>query len=315
MRNSLILFVLFLSSLSLWGKEVYLFSYFIGNGEDGLHLAYSYDGLKWETLNNGRSLLAPLVGKDRLMRDPSIVRGKDGTFHMVWTTGWWDKHIGHASSGNLVHWSEQQTIPVMYHEPETKNSWAPEVFYDEKDDLFYIVWASTVPGKFPEIPTSEREKGLNHRLYVVTTKDFKTFNETKLFFDPGFSVIDGAIIKDGETYWMIVKNENSAPAEKNLRITFSEDLKKGFPGNVSENISGNSWAEGPSPIKIGKYVYVYFDKYTEKKYGAIRSEDGNNWEDISDLILFPSGTRHGTAFKITEEEFEKLKKSIDQQFH
>ena len=30
------------------GDEVLLFSYFKGNGEDGLHLAYSRDGLQWK---------------------------------------------------------------------------------------------------------------------------------------------------------------------------------------------------------------------------------------------------------------------------
>ncbi|MCB5252020.1 MAG: glycoside hydrolase family 28 protein, partial [Candidatus Cloacimonetes bacterium] len=53
------------------GNNVFLFSYFTGNGEDGLHLAYSLDGLSWKPLNNGESLLTPMVGKDRLMRDPS----------------------------------------------------------------------------------------------------------------------------------------------------------------------------------------------------------------------------------------------------
>lgn len=288
-------------------SQVYLFSYFMGNGESGLHMAYSHDGMTWKALNNGQPLLNPTAGKDRLMRDPSIVQGRDGKFHMVWTTGWWDQHIGYASSNDLVNWSEQETIPVMYHEPGTRNSWAPELFYDEADDLFYIVWASTIPGKFPELPTSEREKGLNHRQYMVTTKDFKEFSDTELFFNPDFSVIDAAIIKKDGLFWMILKNENSAPAEKNLRITFTDDLKKGFPTRVSENISGNSWVEGPSPLMIGEYVYVYFDKYTEKKFGAIRSKDGKQWEDISDKIAFPQGTRHGTAFTVSYEIFQGLK--------
>ena len=287
--------------------DVYLFSYFTGNGQDGLHLAYSCNGLNWKPLNNGASLLTPMVGKDRLMRDPSITRGKDGLFHMVWTTGWWDRHIGYASSPDLIHWSEQRTIPVMGHEPETRNSWAPELFYDEADDLFYIVWASTVSGKFPEIATSEREKGLNHRQYAVTTRDFVTFSDTKLFFDPGFSVIDAAIIRQDGKYWMIVKNENSAPAEKNLRVVFTDDLKKGFPATVSENISGDTWAEGPAPLRVGEYIYVYFDKYTEKKYGAIRSRDGLVWEDVSEQITFPLGTRHGTAFRINRKEWNNIK--------
>ena len=287
-------------------SNVYLFSYFMGNGEDGLHLAYSYDGFKWEALNNGESLLTPMVGKDRLMRDPSITRGNDGIFHMVWTTGWWDQHIGYASSCDLIHWSEQRTIPVMDHVPETRNSWAPELFYDEADSLFYIVWASTVTGRFSELSVTESEKGLNHRLWYVTTKDFITFSETALFFDPGFSVIDGAIIKNENKYWMILKNENSAPPEKNLRIAITENLKNGFPAEVSANISGNAWAEGPAPIRIGQYVYVYFDQYRDKKYGAIRSTDGKQWEDVSEQIQFPSGTRHGTVFTITGNEFEKL---------
>jgi beta-galactosidase len=222
------------------GTDIFLFSYFTGNGEDGLHLAYSFDGLSWYPLNNGESLLTPMVGKDRLMRDPSITRGKDGLFHMVWTTGWWDRHIGYASSPDLFHWSKQRTIPVMEHEPETRNSWAPELFYDEVDDLFHIVWASTIPGKFPEMVTSESEKALNHRLYAVTTRDFTSFSDTKLFYDPGFSVIDAAFIRQDGKYWMIIKNENSAPAEKNLRVVFTDDLKKGFPLTVSENISGDS---------------------------------------------------------------------------
>ena len=75
-------------------QKTYLFSYVVGNGQDGLHLAYSTDGLKWEALNKGESLLTPESGKDKLMRDPCIIQGPDGKFHMVWTTGWWDKHIG-----------------------------------------------------------------------------------------------------------------------------------------------------------------------------------------------------------------------------
>ena len=31
-------------------KKVYLFTSFRGNGEDGLHLAYSYDGYHWTDL-------------------------------------------------------------------------------------------------------------------------------------------------------------------------------------------------------------------------------------------------------------------------
>ena len=92
--------------------SVYIFSYFVGQA-DGLHLAYSTDGLRWTPLANNESILTPKVGEDKLMRDPSICQGSDGTFHMVWTSSWNDRIIGHASSKDLVNWSDQQAIPVQ----------------------------------------------------------------------------------------------------------------------------------------------------------------------------------------------------------
>ncbi len=295
--------------VSYAGEPVYLFSYFLNNGTDGLHLAYSYDGLKWTALKNGSSFLAPTVGKDKLMRDPSICQAPDGTFHMVWTSSWTDRIIGYASSTDLIHWSEQQAIPVMMHEPDAKNCWAPELFYDKKSKTYYIFWATTIPGRHKEVTTSEREKGSNHRMYYVTTKDFKSFSETKMFFNPDFSVIDAAIVYDSQEkdYIMVVKNENSKPAEKNLRVTRTKKLKKGFPTEVSSPINGNYWCEGPAPLFVGNDLYVYFDKYILKKYGAVRSTDhGRTWEDVSDLVSFPSGTRHGTAFAVDKAVLEKL---------
>lgn len=286
-------------------EEAYLFSYFNGNG-DGLHLAYSTDGLNWEAVKNDTVLLKPEIGKDKLMRDPSIVQDEEGTFHMVWTSGWWDQGIGYASSKDLINWSEQQNIPVMEKFEGAKNTWAPELFYDKTDKTFYIFWSSTVPGAFPDLPTSESEKGLNHRQYYVTTKDFKTFSETQLFFEPGFSVIDGAILEKDDTYYLFVKNENSNPAEKNIRIT-SNDKPYGFPTEVSAPITGDYWAEGPTPLQVGDYVYVYFDKYTQGRYGAIRTKDMKHWEDVSDSIYFPKGIRHGTAFKVSGKILEGLK--------
>ena len=294
---------------SVLADNVYLFSYFKGNGEDGLHLAYSHDGLKWQALKNDKSFLTPNIGKDKLMRDPSICQGPDGTYHMVWTSGWWDRIIGYASSKDLVNWSEQKAIPVMEHEPEAKNSWAPELFYDDATRTYYILWATTIPGRYSEVATSKSENGLNHRIYYVTTKDFNTFSDTKIFFNPDFCAIDAAIMKqaDGQ-YMMAVKNENLAPAEKNIRITRTTSLNSGFPTRVSEPITGDYWAEGPSPLQIDDYTYIYFDKYTQHKYGAVRSKDGQNWEDVSEMTEYPQGTRHGTAFTVPEHVLQLLLK-------
>lgn len=276
--------------------EAYLFAYFIGNGEDGLHLAYSEDGLKWEALNNNKPFLTPTVGGDKLMRDPCVISGPDGRFHMVWTVSWKEKGIGYASSEDLVHWSEQKFIPVMEHEPKSKNCWAPEVFYDKNSLQYIIFWSSTIPGRFPETEKSG-DNGYNHRMYYVTTKDFKDFSEAKLFYNQGFNVIDGTLIKENNEYVLFLKDETRQPPEKNIRIATSTELTKNY-SKPTKPITGDYWAEGPTPIKIGEFWIVYFDKYTEHKMGAVRSKDLKNWEDISDQVTFPTGTRHGTVFAV-----------------
>jgi hypothetical protein len=91
---SLLLIVLIFSMAEAKDK-VYLFTYFKGNGEDGLHLAYSRDGYNYTTLNNDKSFLNPEVGVSKLMRDPCVIRTPDGTFHMVWTAGWTERGIGY----------------------------------------------------------------------------------------------------------------------------------------------------------------------------------------------------------------------------
>ena len=284
--------------------SVYLFSYFKGNGEDGLHLAYSEDGCAWKTLNNDQSLLQPKVGESQLMRDPCIIRGGDGKFHMVWTAGWNEEGIGYAHSEDFIHWSEQKFIPVMEREPTARNCWAPELFYDDVQQLYMIYWATTIPGRFPETE-STGDDAYNHRIYYVTTKDFQTFPPTQLLYEQGFNVIDATIIKEGGEYIMFLKDETRHPPEKNIRIATSQSLTQGF-GKPTEPITEDYWAEGPTVVNHDGQWIVYFDKYTEHQMGAVASTDLKNWEDISEKISFPEGTRHGTALKISRAELAPL---------
>jgi predicted GH43/DUF377 family glycosyl hydrolase len=287
-------------------KQVYLFSYFTGNGQDGLHLAYSEDGYNWTTLKNNHSFLTPTVGQDKLMRDPCVIKGKDGKFHMVWTVSWKERGIGYASSNDLVNWSEQKYIPVMEHEPTARNCWAPELFYDKDSDLYMIYWATTIPGLFPETQV-EGDNGLNHRIYYVTTKDFITFSETKLLYDQGFNAIDAVIKKIDGKYVMFVKDETIQPEpRKDIRISISDKLTEGY-SPAGEPIT-KSWVEGPTIAKIGDTYVLYFDKYRQKKMGAVVSTDLKTWTDVSEMINFPAGTRHGTFFVANQKILEKLLK-------
>ncbi|HDR68158.1 MAG TPA: glycosyl hydrolase [Bacteroidaceae bacterium] len=284
--------------------EVYLFSYFQHNGEDGLHLAYSEDGLNWTALNDNKSFLKPAAGNDRLMRDPCIIKGGDDKFHMVWTVSWNEKGIGYACSDDLINWSEQKYIPVMHHEPEARNCWAPELFYDKEHEQYLIYWSTTIPGRFPETEATG-DNGYNHRIYYTLTKDFVDFEDTRLLYDPGYNAIDATIYQTDDHYIMFFKNETRYPEpEKNIRIATSLNLTGNYsPG--SESITGN-WVEGPTVTRTCDGWIVYFDKYRQRKMGAVYSGDLKNWTDISDKISFPEGTRHGTVLKVNRSVLEKL---------
>ncbi|MBH8558939.1 glycoside hydrolase family 43 protein [Hymenobacter negativus] len=285
-------------------NEALIFCYFKNNGQDGLHLASSRDGHTWTALKHDSTFLRPTVSQDRLMRDPCILRGADGLFHMVWTVSWQDKGIGYASSKDLIHWSEQRFLPVMAHEPGTRNTWAPEITYDPATKTYLIYWASTVTGKFPETQRPE-EKGYNHRIYATSTKDFQAFTPTKLLYEPGFNVIDASIQPDGRRYVMFLKDETREPVQKNLRVAFADKLAGPY-GPASAPITGRYWAEGPTAIRLGADWLVYFDKYREHKYGAVKSTDLMHWTDVSEQIKLPAGLRHGTIFRVSAKELKRL---------
>lgn len=288
-------------------EDVYLFTSFRGNGEDGLRFLYSFDGMKW--MNVPGAFLKPLVGPSKLMRDPSLVRGPDGVFHLVWTTGWSkDQGFGHSSSKDLVHWSPQQFVPVMEHEPTTVNVWAPEIFYDETEKQFIICWASTIPGRFPD---HKEPHDNNQRMYYTTTQDFKTFAPAKLFLDPDFSIIDCQIVKDSDRYVLIIK-DNSRP-QRNLRVGFGK-TPLGPWENISEPFT-EQFTEGPTTLKLGDDWVIYFDAYRKSTYDAVKTRDFKNFIDISKEVSFPVGHKHGTAIKVPRKELVYLLKVGSEQIH
>ena len=308
MKKIIVGWVFFFSMVvvSAQSKEVvYMFSYFKNNGQDGLHLAYSNDGYNFTALNHDSSYLRPVLSKDKLMRDPCIIRGADNQFHMVWTVSWNARGIGYASSPDLIHWSEQLYIPVMEHEDSAKNCWAPEINYDSKKGEYVIYWATTIPGRFPGTDSTGDGQN-NHRIYYTKTKDFKNFSKAKILYDRGFNVIDATIVQDGKQFVMFLKDETKRPvAQKNIRVATSKQLTKKY-SDPSQPITGKYWAEGPTAVKINNEWIVYFDKYRDHQYGAVSSTDLVHWNDISEKISFPKGTRHGTVFTISKDELTKL---------
>lgn len=312
-RLGLILLALGVRALAADAKdEVLLFSYFMGNGEDGLHLATSEDGLKWTALRGGASFLQPVAGENKLMRDPCLLLGPDGVFRMVWTTSWTGGTIGYSSSEDLVHWTKQKTLNVMGHEPTTANCWAPEIIWDAAKAHYLIFWSSTVPGRFL-VPDETERKDLNrpprnHRLYSTTTKDFETFTPTKLHYEPGINVIDETMVQDGAGWVMFVKNETEIPAPaKNMYLVRGPSPDGPWTAPSAPITPPGLWVEGGTAIKIGEWWHLYYDIYRDKKYGVLRTKDFTVWEDVSAELVMPKGIRHGTVLRVPRAIVNLLK--------
>ena len=285
-------------TLSVGAKDIYVSTSFHEPATEGLRFIYSYDGIKWDSIQG--VFLRPEVGTQKVMRDPSLVKGPDGTFHLVWTSSWrGDRGFGYASSKDLIHWTTQRFISTGMEE-STVNTWAPELFYDDVKKQFLIVWASCVPGKFPDYQEDHKN---NHRLYYMTTKDFKSFSKAQLFYDPGFSAIDATLIKRGTGDYVMVVKDNSRPM-RNIKVAFSKSPYG--PWSPASEPFTESYTEGPSTAKVGDWWYIYYDSYRHKIYGAHRTKDFKTFQDQTGAVNFPVGHKHGTVFMADEQLVEGL---------
>ncbi len=297
--------LLFISTVSCSGnKELYVSTSFHEPANEGLRFIYSEDGLKWDSVPG--AWLKPTIGNQKVLRDPSIVRTPDGVFHLVWTSSWkGDLGFGYAESKDLIHWSESTMIPVMKNEPTTVNVWAPDIFYDDENDQFVVVWASCIPKRFS---LGVEKEDNNHRLFYITTKDFKTISETKLFYDPGFSSIDATIVKRGKSDYVMVFKDNTRP-NRNLKVAFAKS-PLGPYSNASTTFT-EGFVEGPTVEKVDSDYIIYFDEYRKFSYGAVKTKDFIHYTNISDIISVPQGHKHGTIFKAPVSVVENLKKTFE----
>lgn len=280
-------------------KDVYMFTSFHEPANEGLRFLYSYDAYHWNDLHH--IYLKPEAGGAKIMRDPSIAQGPDGIFHLVWTTGWKDdRGIGYASSPDLIHWSEQQHLDVMGYEPTAVNAWAPELFYDDDGKRFIIVFASTVPFRFPK---GEEDENNNHRLYYTTTTDFKTFTPTRLFLDPKFSVIDAEIVKRARHDYVLVMKDNTRP-NRNILVAFSNN-PLGPWTDYSKRFT-EMYSEGPTVTKAGNNWLIYYDSYRLNKFGAVKTTDFKTFINITDSVSVPKLHKHGTIFKVDKRTLKGL---------
>lgn len=278
------------------GNAAWLFTSFRGDG-DALHLAYSYDGTDWTDLD--REFFRPQVGS-KLIRDPHVLRDLDGLYRMVWTTGWKDLGIGYATSRDLVHWSEQKFLPLMDKVMGAQSCWAPELF-PLSDGSYLLIWSSAVP-----VVGEANPRFLAH---FTITKDFVSYAEPRVLFDPGFGNIDSTLLYSEGKYRLVFKavDDQSAKVWGPLHVAISDQPTGPFQ-LLPDLVVSQERVEGPAPVVLGDRTLVYFDHYTDHRYGVRETRDWKTWTDITKTAAVVKGQRHGSILAVPGEVVEALRR-------
>lgn len=317
----------------------YVFAYFRDPkfnkaGDFGLYLATSRDGYAWEPANGDRPLFNPIAGNSRGMRDPCIARAPDGSFHCVWTWETGDRRaIGYARSRDLITWTDIRSIQVMPSNVEIDYCWAPEIVYVPGPNHWVVSWSCAIKGLNP---ATQKQAEWNHRMYYATTRDFRTLSPHQSLFDPGYPSIDPAWIElpadwtargltrpaeqesifdaptagpatpDDPGRWLLFfKDERQWPEKKQIRVV--RGLTPTGPFGTPSAALTSHWVEAPTVQLIDDRLVVYYDEYREGRYGAVRTADLFNWEDIQSVMSFPALARHGSVIRVTPAEWQRVR--------
>lgn len=278
----------------------YLMTYFGGNDKnyENPKLAYTFDGMLWYLINDDKPIFKATTGSKKV-RDPSLVRKKDGSFAMIATQGWDNSSIYIWDTNDLVHYENERLLQVNKSSDDLKMSekqaWAPEGFYDRRIDQYVITWSSPKDGG----------------MYYNYTTDFNDISYPKKLLDTGFVVIDGTIIKEGYDYTIVLKDEREPMEEySQLFLGTSSTDYLGFDTFSSKRITGHQ-SEGPFYLKRDYDYILYYDDYTRKQFQAmttyeLRSEIFEDVVMIKEVIAPMESPRHASVIPITWKEWERV---------
>jgi hypothetical protein len=308
----------------------WLLSYFGPNQDvpnDSLHLAYSLDGQRWAGLAQHQPVYQLSGMGTNHIRDPFVVRKKDGTFAYLatdWTladngNGYWShpsSSIVVADSADLITFTNPRLVSLTNlpgPNGEPMHAWAPEAYYDADGDRYAIVWSGN------------DASGAN-RIYVSTTRDFTTIqNPTPdVLFDPGYSVIDATLEQaDGVTYLFFKDETDNGTRGKDIQIArapalalrpgafsmWSTDyVTRGASQTVRQATEGPFALYQPEQSRWIMYADYYgnggvFGGWTAPSLGVPPS----SWTALpSSDFSFPAGVRHAHALRITRAELDAL---------
>ncbi|MDA1361093.1 hypothetical protein O1R50_15795 [Glycomyces luteolus] len=333
----------------------YLFAHFTGtedsHTDEQIYFATSQDGAKFtDTRPAGSPVLslAPDEG-DGGVRDPFLVRSPEGDrFYLIATDlsiyhrGGWGASKATTTgstkivvweSDDLVNWSEPRLTELAGSIPGAGMMWAPEAFWDEETQQYYVYWATR--------SVEQNTFGDPVNMYIATTRDFVTFSTPHVWIDRQISIIDTTMFKVGDWYYR-ASGDGQITIEKSKSIdvpsvattatttgsehqwTLVGTLQSIFGGTTEacgtgRNYSGNC-LEGAEFFRYNEddrnaaqELYgLMTDQYaTGRGYLPFRTTDPGStstadWSKATDVDFGVLKKRHGAILPITQREYERV---------
>lgn len=303
------LFVHFRETTSPEGEQVYF--------------SLSRDAFTWEALNDGKPILWAYYG-DHGVRDMTVVRdrntgrvhifatdlslsyGMRGKYQHSWKniTTYGNKDLGHWYSDDLVHWTEEEMLPIG--NADFGCVWAPDVLFDPEEGDYILHWSS-----------SHRRDGFSRMaIWYSRTRDFVSWTEPKLLYqkeDAG--VIDSAMYEENGRYYLFVKSDHNPSRVLLLTAPHATGPFTRVPA-FDDSMAGiaEGLYEAPTAVRTddGKWC-LFLDFYGVHGAGqgyvpfvADRLETGRFVRSDASFS-FPFGFKHGTILPITPQEYDRMK--------
>ncbi|MFC3495665.1 immunoglobulin-like domain-containing protein [Glycomyces rhizosphaerae] len=333
----------------------YLFAHFTGtersHTDEQIYFATSQNGATFtDTRPNGSPVLSLAADEgDGGVRDPFLVRSPEGDrFYLIATDlsiyhrgGWGaaqatttgSTKIVVWESTDLVNWSEPRLPDLAGPIPGAGMMWAPEAFWDEATQQYYVYWATK--------SDAENTLGDPVNVYIATTRDFVTFSTPQVWIDRQHSIIDTTMFKVGDWYYR-ASGDGQITIEKSKSIdaptisataptTGSENewvlvgtLQSILGGTTEACSTGRNYSggclEGPEFFRYsdddkGAAQELYglmADQYAAGKgYLPFRTTDPGStsaadWSKATDVDFGTLKKRHGTILPITQREYDRL---------
>lgn len=253
------------------------------------------------------------------MRDAYVMRTDGGKFMLAGTDmtsrlGWNSNHsMVLMLSNDLVHWNK--SICIDLESPENMKAlgltdvkdmtaaWAPQIIYDPQSKKYVVYYSVGFPDR--------------HRIYYsLVNEDLTEVTAPKLYFDPGYDIIDADIVfnkVDGE-YVMIYKTESG---EHHLKQARAKHL---LPTDKTTGTCQWNLVDGFDVYERGKSIeapslFRPIGSRTWKLAYMNYSGGGYRMVDLDEHCMDPSGLvnikgsvqpQHGSFLKLTQKEYTHL---------